>query len=165
MATSPKRPLVRIQRPFFLDRKEIPKMDLKIESALRKHLKLPFMAELGRSSRDITPATYRNWIEKTSAACRELLDRTEKESRDLAAEEKLAFDEAMRLVDYWKTALGEKDARRSGRHVSPEQVWGVESERGSIRGVDPEMRYVTEDGREVRALRPNESIREAFSAT
>src|SRR6266571_1311108 len=165
MATSPKRPLVRIQRFFFWTARRFPKMDPKTEMALRKHLKLPFMAELGRSSRDITPATYRDWSAKTVAACRELYDRVEKESaRDMTADEKLAFDEGMRLVDYWKTALGEKEARRGGRHVSPEQVWGVESERGSIRGVDPELRYVTDEGREIRALRPSESIREAFSA-
>ena len=83
----------------------------------------------------------------------------------MSTEEKTAFDEGLRLVDYWKTQLGEKDARRGARHVSPEQVWGVERERGSIRGgVDPELRYVTDEGREIRALRPNESIREAFSA-
>src|SRR5438132_5121133 len=140
-------------------------MDPKIELALRRFLKLPFMAELSRSSKNTPPATYRDWIEKTAAACRALLEQSEKETRDLSTEEKTAFDEGLRLVDYWKTQLGEKDARRGARHVSPEQVWGVERERGSIRGgVDPELRYVTDEGREIRALRPNESIREAFSA-
>lgn len=139
---------------------EIP-MDLKLEMAIRKHLALPFMAELQRSTKNIAPATYRQWVETTNTSCRSLLDKAEKENREITADEKMAFDEGTRLVDFWKQQLGE-GRRESGRLVPPEPIFGAGNAlKKTDRSRGTAHRYLTDDGQEVRALRANESFASA----
>jgi HK97 family phage major capsid protein len=152
MATSPKRPLVNPAAAFFGGR-EIPKMDAKKEMALRRHLKLSFVGELSERG-PVSAQKVKGWRDATLAACRALHDLAEKETRDFTADEKLGFDEGMRLVDYWG-----REPSIGGRLVPPEQIGGVE-ERDSRRG-DPPLRFVNDKGQEVRGLLLKDSMRSA----
>ncbi len=125
-------------------------MDPKKEMALRKHLKLPFMAELNERGA-VSAQKRKGWIDTTIAACRTLIAGANGETRDLTEDEKLAFDEGMRLVDFWKSE------RAIGRQVDPGQVYGTPEPRSS----GPRTRYIADNGEEIRALRPEES----FSST
>jgi len=116
-------------------------MDPKTEMALRRHW--GSLHGRARQRGSIAPAKRKVWIDNDARRVQNIAGCFQERNRDLNADEILAFDEGMRLVDYWKS-----ERSTGGRQVPPEQAGGVEDERRSRRGADPEMRYVTEDGRE-----------------
>lgn len=123
---------------------------------VRKHLQLPFVGEIYGSG-TVTAEKRRSWVEQTIAASKKLMDLAETEKRDFSDDEKLAFDEGLRLVDYWK-----QNPSRSlgGRQVPPEQIPGVPSEARD--GREPAPRFMDQNGHEVRGLRIDESIKEVM---
>lgn len=138
--------------------------DERTDMAVRKHLKLPFYAAL-TERRDIQLSEMREWIGKTTEAARALIDGAETESRGLNAEEQLAFDEGMRLVDFWKATVKRTEANgqsvvRSGNYLTANANGGEHRVTEARRA----PRFIGRDaeGRTVRGLAPDESFADAL---
>ncbi|MCU1242394.1 MAG: hypothetical protein JWO71_3120 [Candidatus Acidoferrum typicum] len=105
------------------------------------------------------------------AKAREIQERGQREARDLTVQESADFEKYLDEADSLKSNIdgtsgkaGDRSKRladhtkeletRGGRQVPPEQVIG--SEAAKARG--SELRFTTSDGKEVRGLRPDQSI-------
>lgn len=130
------------------------------QMSVRMHLKLPFMGQLN-SRGDIPIDELRSWRIQTLAALKRLEETTSTEKRQFSETEADAFDEGLRLVDFWAKEISKlEQSGQTVRRGGP-AVGGRRSSDTATPKKPGELVFTNSKGEEVRALRRDESIASA----
>jgi HK97 family phage major capsid protein len=133
------------------------------EMMARKHLSPPPPYARLKERRDIPMEELRDLHAMLLASCKRLIDKTKVDSRELTEEETVAFDEGMRLVEFWKHEIDRLDARgetvmRGGPLVgNTSRIDGKDNHDRPRRDVR-RITFTDSKGNEVRSLSRDESI-------